>query len=54
MLFSGSLRFNLDPFNRYTDDEIWLALELAHLKSFASSLANGLSHLISEGGDNIR
>uniref|UniRef100_A0A914CDE4 Multidrug resistance-associated protein 1 n=1 Tax=Acrobeloides nanus TaxID=290746 RepID=A0A914CDE4_9BILA len=53
VLFSGSLRFNLDPFNRYTDDEIWLALELAHLKSFASSLANGLSHVISEGGDNI-
>lgn len=34
-MFSGSLRFNLDPFNRYSDAEVWKALELSHLKSFA-------------------
>lgn len=54
VLFSGTLRFNLDPFNKYTDDEVWLSLELAHLKDFASSLPTGLNHPISEGGDNIR
>lgn len=37
VLFSGSLRINLDPFNCYTDDEVWRALEHAHLKSFIRS-----------------
>jgi len=43
----------LDPFEKHTDDDIWLALELAHLKAFVSSLEAGLSHHVSEGGDNL-
>lgn len=27
ILFSGSLRFNLDPFSRFNDDRLWSALE---------------------------
>ena len=27
MLFSGSLRYNLDPFDEYSDEEVWDALE---------------------------
>ncbi|KAH8293076.1 hypothetical protein KR044_000492 [Drosophila immigrans] len=53
VLFSGSLRSNLDPFDVKTDDEIWRALELSHLKVFAKSLAAGLNHEISEGGENL-
>uniref|UniRef100_A0A915EWI1 Multidrug resistance-associated protein 1 n=1 Tax=Ditylenchus dipsaci TaxID=166011 RepID=A0A915EWI1_9BILA len=53
VLFSGTMRFNLDPFNRHSDDEIWRVLELAHLKEFARALPDGLAHNISEGGDNI-
>lgn len=34
VLFSGSLRMNLDPFDKHSDDDVWKALELAHLKSF--------------------
>jgi ABC-type multidrug transport system fused ATPase/permease subunit len=34
VLFSGNLRINLDPFNVFTDDEVWRALEHAHLKAF--------------------
>ena len=26
-LFAGTLRFNLDPFKRYADNEVWAALE---------------------------
>ena len=25
---------NLDPFDKHTDEEVWTALEHAHLKSF--------------------
>ncbi|XP_024411181.2 ATP-binding cassette sub-family C member 2 [Desmodus rotundus] len=53
ILFSGSLRMNLDPFNHYSDEEIWKALELAHLKSFVESLQLGLSHELTEAGDNL-
>ncbi|XP_037352386.1 ATP-binding cassette sub-family C member 2 [Talpa occidentalis] len=53
ILFSGSLRMNLDPFNHYSDEEIWKALELAHLKSFVSGLKLGLSHEVTEAGDNL-
>ncbi|XP_043579583.1 multidrug resistance-associated protein 1 isoform X3 [Bombus pyrosoma] len=53
VLFSGSLRINLDPFSYYTDDEIWRALEHAHLKSFVKNLPNGLLYELSEGGENL-
>ncbi|KAI2648958.1 ATP-binding cassette sub-family C member 2 [Labeo rohita] len=32
VLFSGPLRANLDPFAQHTDAQVWLALELCHLK----------------------
>ncbi|XP_077634918.1 ATP-binding cassette sub-family C member 2 isoform X1 [Crocuta crocuta] len=53
ILFSGSLRMNLDPFNNHSDEEIWKALELAHLKSFVAGLQLGLSHQVTEAGDNL-
>ncbi|XP_059835356.1 multidrug resistance-associated protein 1 isoform X3 [Hypanus sabinus] len=53
ILFSGSLRMNLDPFDKYSDAEIWSALELAHLNAFVSGLSNKLNHECSEGGENL-
>ncbi|XP_044597664.1 multidrug resistance-associated protein 1 isoform X4 [Cotesia glomerata] len=53
VLFSGTLRLNLDPFDVHTDEQIWQALEHAHLKAFAKTLPNGLMYLVSEGGDNL-
>ncbi|XP_049538586.1 multidrug resistance-associated protein 1 isoform X10 [Anopheles darlingi] len=53
VLFSGTLRINLDPFNVHTDDEIWKALEHAHLKSFVKGLTAGISHEVTEGGENL-
>ena len=44
---------NLDPFNNFTDDAIWLALEHAHLKAFVKSLPTNLHHEVSEGGENL-
>ncbi|KAH9635556.1 hypothetical protein HF086_003170 [Spodoptera exigua] len=34
VLFSGTLRMNLDPFEAFSDEDIWRALEYAHLKPF--------------------
>jgi len=53
VLFSGSLRMNLDPFNVYTDEKVWEALKLAHLEEFVSTLNEGLSYEIAEGGENL-
>ncbi|XP_048349117.1 multidrug resistance-associated protein 1-like isoform X1 [Sphaerodactylus townsendi] len=53
ILFSGSLRMNLDPFDQYSDEDVWMSLELAHLKNFVSTLPDKLNHECSEGGENL-
>ncbi|XP_076867754.1 ATP-binding cassette sub-family C member 2 isoform X1 [Brachyhypopomus gauderio] len=53
VLFSGTLRMNLDPFEKFGDEEVWRVLELAHLKDYVGSLPAGLQHEISEGGENL-
>ena len=54
VLFSGTLRLNLDPFDVHTDEELWKILEISHLKNFVSGLEQGLLHPVSEGGENLR
>lgn len=54
MLFSGSLRMNIDPLNQFKDEQIWSAIEHAHLKPFVQSLPSGLEFECGEGGGNIR
>ncbi|KAK2178758.1 hypothetical protein NP493_528g01014 [Ridgeia piscesae] len=53
VLFTGPLRVNLDPFEQYTDEEVWRSLEHAHLKDFVTSLPSGLQHDCAEGGENL-
>ena len=45
---------NLDPFGKYSDDQIWHALEHAHFKNFVTGLAAGLDYECGEGGQNLR
>ncbi|KAG0019488.1 hypothetical protein BGZ80_005757 [Entomortierella chlamydospora] len=52
-LFGDSLRANLDPFNEHADTELWDALESASLKSYISSLPEGLNSIIENGGENM-
>ena len=52
VLFSGTL--NLDPFESYSDGDLWRALESAHLVTFVSGLEKKLQHEIAEGGENLR
>jgi len=52
-LFSATMRVNLDPFEKYSDKQMWEALEVAHLKSFIASLPGGLNFEVNEGGENL-
>lgn len=53
VIFSGTMRKNLDPFNEYTDDELWRALEEVELKEAVNDLPCGLDSVMSEGGSNF-
>ena len=54
VIFVGTIRENLDPFQKYSDQQIWDALELAHLKSFVADLQEQLEFQLGESGANIR
>lgn len=53
VLFSGSLRFNLDPFDLYTDVELWEALSKASLKEMLIVKGEKLGMKVAEGGENF-
>ncbi|XP_028799317.1 ABC transporter C family member 2 [Neltuma alba] len=53
VLFSGTVRFNLDPFNEHNDADLWEALERAHLKDVIRRNSLGLDAEVSEGGENF-
>lgn len=53
VLFSGTLRKNLDPFDDHNDDVLWSALEEVELKDVVKEMAGGLQVQISEGGSNL-
>ncbi|CAF4229206.1 unnamed protein product, partial [Adineta steineri] len=54
VLFTGTIRNNLDQFNNYTDQQIWNALDQVQLKTLVNdTMSNGLDSLISENGCNL-
>ncbi|XP_044137456.1 ATP-binding cassette sub-family C member 9 isoform X8 [Bufo gargarizans] len=53
VLFSGSIRLNLDPECKCTDDRLWEALDIAQLKNLVKSLPGGLDAMVTEGGENF-
>ncbi|XP_074533594.1 ATP-binding cassette sub-family C member 8 isoform X2 [Halichoeres trimaculatus] len=53
ILFSGTIRFNLDPEMKATDEMLWEALDIAQLKPVVKSLPGGLDAMVTEGGENF-
>ncbi|RZC36349.1 ABC tran domain containing protein, partial [Asbolus verrucosus] len=53
VLFYGTTRKNLDPFDEYSDLEIWSVLEEVELKPLIVNLPSCLNYEILEGGSNF-
>ncbi|XP_076444665.1 multidrug resistance-associated protein 1-like [Babylonia areolata] len=53
VIFDGTLRMNLDPFEQHSDQQVWTVLDQAHLKAYVAALPDRLQHLCGEGGENL-
>lgn len=53
ILFSGTLRSNLDPHAEYSDAMLWKILELVHMKETIEKIEFQLECAINEGGTNF-
>mmetsp|Transcript_31394 Transcript_31394/g.56892 ORF Transcript_31394/g.56892 Transcript_31394/m.56892 type:complete len:1558 (-) Transcript_31394:161-4834(-) len=53
ILFSGTLRHNLDPFDQFTDGRLRQVVKQTHLEQFIQSLPLGLDHMVSDEGGNL-
>lgn len=53
VLFIGTIRYNLDPFESHSDEEVWSALEQTFMKDRITSLDLGLSSPVVENGENF-
>jgi ABC-type multidrug transport system fused ATPase/permease subunit len=52
-LFVGTVRYNLDPFDEHTDDELWKVLKMVKLKNEVSKLDGKLLAPVEENGSNF-
>ncbi|XP_066591156.1 probable multidrug resistance-associated protein lethal(2)03659 isoform X2 [Prorops nasuta] len=53
VLFVGSLRQNLDPFEEFSDEILWQALDQVELREVINEMPAGLNSRVSEGGANF-
>lgn len=53
VLFSGTLKYNLDPFDNYKDDDLWRVLKQVELEDYVLSLPSKLLCEIQNGGSNF-
>ncbi|KAG4101689.1 P-loop containing nucleoside triphosphate hydrolase protein [Neocallimastix lanati (nom. inval.)] len=53
ILFSGTIRFNMDPFNEHSDDDIWYALENSGMKQFVKDMDKQLDSEVRPNGENF-
>jgi len=53
VLFSGTIRSNIDPFDQFTDEQIWRALNQCGMKDSVESMPMQLDATVSEYGQNL-
>ncbi|KAK2888852.1 hypothetical protein Q8A67_014227 [Cirrhinus molitorella] len=53
VLFTGSMRKNLDPFSQHSDHDLWNALEEVQLKAAVEELPGKLETELAESGSNF-
>ncbi|XP_027864047.1 multidrug resistance-associated protein 5 [Xiphophorus couchianus] len=53
VLFIGTVRTNLDPWDQYSDLQIWEALEKTHIKEMVCQLPHSLYAEVTENGENF-
>uniref|UniRef100_A0A8C4NTD4 Multidrug resistance-associated protein 4 n=1 Tax=Dicentrarchus labrax TaxID=13489 RepID=A0A8C4NTD4_DICLA len=53
VLFTDTVRKNLDPFNQHADEDLWKALEEVQLKSVVEELPGKLETVLAESGSNF-
>ncbi|XP_054831012.1 ATP-binding cassette sub-family C member 4 [Eublepharis macularius] len=53
VLFTGTMRKNLDPFSEYSDEELWNSLEEVQLKEAVEELPDKLETQLAESGSNF-
>lgn len=51
--FNCFFRFNLDPFQKYSDEVIWNALEKTNMKDRVRMLPGSLDSMVVENGENF-
>jgi ATP-binding cassette subfamily C (CFTR/MRP) protein 1 len=53
VIFSNSVRYNLDPFKKATEEELWEVLRKVHMAEVIAMLPKGLDEQVAEGGENF-
>ncbi|KAF9956927.1 hypothetical protein BGZ72_002340 [Mortierella alpina] len=53
VLFQGTFRYNLDPLEKHTEQELWQVLETSDLKAYVQAQEGGLDAMVSAQGENL-
>uniref|UniRef100_A0A8C5I9Z2 Multidrug resistance-associated protein 4 n=1 Tax=Gouania willdenowi TaxID=441366 RepID=A0A8C5I9Z2_GOUWI len=53
VLFTATMRKNLDPFRQHTDEDLWNALQEVQMKAVVEELPNKLETMLTESGSNF-
>jgi len=53
VIFSNTVRYNLDPFKNCSDEELWEVLKKVDMGEVIAALPRGLEEQVAEGGENF-